>query len=106
MELGTRSQGQALGSAHHQPAFLGWWVPRPASQAWRARELHTLPCAGQGGGGAEDLPCSSEQYIPQPRPGWRPAAVALTSAGQAELAEPRAWKGGVPKGPVAEATRP
>lgn len=86
VELGARHGGQALGPAHNRPAFLGLWVPRPASRAWRARELHTLPCAGQGGGGAEDFPCSSKQCIPQPRPRWHPAAVALTSAGQAELA--------------------
>lgn len=99
MELGTGRLRQALGSTHHKPGFLGWWVPRPACRAgWRARELLTLPCAGRDEGGAEDLPRSSEQCIPQPRPRWRPAAVALTSAGQAELAEPRALEGGAPGG--------
>lgn len=37
---------------------------------------------------------------PQPQPGWRPAAVALTSAGRAEqAAEPRAQEGGALEGP-------
>lgn len=84
----------------------GWWVPRPASRAgWGAGELHTPPRAGRGRGGAEDLPRSSQQCIPQPTPRWRPAAVALTSAGQAERAQPRAREGGAPERPGTAATQ-
>lgn len=48
----------------------------------------------------------SEPCTPQLRDGWCPAAVALTSAGQAELVEPRAREGDTPEGPRAAATLP
>lgn len=102
--------GASAGPCPPPAGFPGVVGPRPACRAgWRAGELHTPPCAGRGRSGAQDLPRCSEQCIPQPTPLWRPAAAALTSAGQAalaELAEPRAREGGAPEGPGTAAAQP
>lgn len=89
----------------HQPAFLQG--PKPTSRLSAQRENFTYSPA-QAGVGAARRTCHPppSNASPGPDPGWCPTAVALTSAGQAELAEPRAQEGGAPEGPGTAATPP